>query len=50
MYKNYPTKYVNRMLKFLKRKKVSIPSEYSISEIQNLFYLNGGKRNTIKNR
>ena len=42
MYKSYPTIYVNKMLRFLKRKKISIPYKYSISEIEHLTYLNGG--------
>jgi len=43
MYKSYPTVYVNKMIKFLKRKKISIPDRYSISEIENLVYFNGGE-------
>ena len=42
MWKSYPTKYVKKMLKFLKRKKVSIPDDFSISTIEDLVYFNGG--------
>ena len=43
MYKSYPTIYVNEMLEFLKKKKISIPFTYSIAQIEILTHLNGGK-------
>ena len=42
MFRSYPTKYVKRMLKFLRKKKISIPNNFSIQTIEDLVYVNGG--------
>ena len=42
-------KYVERMLKFLRRKKISIPYNFSIQTIEDLVYLNGGTTSVSKN-